>query len=190
MNSYKALHKQKYANVNFAIIPIRYEDRMAILKWRNEQIYHLRQSKPLTEEDQENYFNTIVNSLFNEDQPNQILFSYMQKDVCIGYGGLVHINWIDKNAEISFIMNTELEEEHFSKHWTVFLELIERVAFKDLNFHKLFTYAFDLRPPIYEILENAGFVKEATLKEHCFFNGAYKDIIMHGKFNKSDGANV
>lgn len=190
MNSYKALSKQKYTNANFAIVPIRHEDRMDILKWRNEQIYHLRQARPLTKEDQENYFNTIVSALFNEEQPNQILFSYLENDVCIGYGGLVHINWIDKNAEISFIMNTELEQKYFSKHWTIFLGLIDQVAFKDLNFHKLFTYAFDLRPHIYEVIENAGFVKEAVLKEHCFFNGVYKDVIMHGKLNKSDNTAV
>ena len=37
----------------YKIVPIRYEDRFDIMKWRNEQMYHLRQSKPLTEEDQE-----------------------------------------------------------------------------------------------------------------------------------------
>jgi RimJ/RimL family protein N-acetyltransferase len=190
MNSYKALNKLKYTNQNFDIVPIRYEDRMDILKWRNEQIYHLRQDKPLTEEDQENYFINVVNTLFDEEHPNQILFSYLENDVCIGYGGLVHINWKDKNAEVSFIMNTELEHEYFSKHWTIFLQLIEQVAFKDLNFHKLSTYAFDLRPHIYEIIESAGFIKEATLKEHCLFNGVYKDVVMHGKFNKSDDTTV
>jgi RimJ/RimL family protein N-acetyltransferase len=159
---------------------------MAILKWRNEQIYHLRQHRPLTEEDQENYFRTVVNALFDEEKPSQILFSYMENDICIGYGGLVHINWIDKNAEVSFIMNTSLEALFFAKHWAIFLELIEEVAFKDLNLHKLVTYAFDLRPHIYEIIENAGFVKEAILKEHCLFNDTYKDVIMHGKLNKSD----
>lgn len=190
MNSYKALYKQKFTNDEFFIVPIRYEDRMSILKWRNEQIYHLRQDKTLTEEDQEIYFNTVVNKLFDKAHPNQILFSYMENDVCIGYGGLVHINWVDKNAEISFIMNTELEQDYFAKHWTIFLDLIEQVAFKDLNFHKLSTYAFDLRPHIYEVIENAGFTKEATLKEHCLFNGEYKDVIMHGKLNKSDDTTV
>lgn len=190
MSSYKVLNYQKFSNGEFSIVPIRYENRMAILKWRNEQIYHLRQNKPLTEEDQENYFINVVNTLFDEEQPNQILFSYMENDVCIGYGGLVHINWKDKNAEVSFIMNTDLEHEYFSKHWTIFLQLIEQVAFKDLNFHKLSTYAFDLRPHIYEIIENAGFVKEATLKEHCFFNGEYKDVIMHGKLNKRNDTTV
>jgi RimJ/RimL family protein N-acetyltransferase len=186
MKSYKVLNNQIFSSEGFAIVPIRYEDRMTILKWRNEQIYHLRQNKPLNEEDQEIYFNTVINTLFDQECPSQLLFSYMENDVCIGYGGLVHINWIDKNAEVSFIMNTELEQNYFSKHWTVFLQLIEQVAFSELNFHKLCTYAFDLRPHLYEIIENAGFVKEGTLKEQCLFNGEYKDVMIHGKLNKAD----
>lgn len=186
MNSYKVLNNQQFSSNEFAIVPIRYEDRLQILKWRNEQIYHLRQDKPLTKEDQDNYFNTVVSKLFNEQKPNQILFSYLQNDICIGYGGLVHINWIDKNAEISFIMNTELETDYFSKHWTTFLQLIEQVAFMDLKFHKIFTFAFDVRPHIYQVFESAGFVKEANLKEHCFFDGHYKDVIIHRKLNSNE----
>nr|WP_321234155.1 GNAT family N-acetyltransferase [uncultured Psychroserpens sp.] len=185
MNSYKVLHNQVFSSDEFSIVPIRYEDRMDLLKWRNEQIYHLRQDKPLTKEDQDVYFKSVVSDLFNKEFPNQILFSYMENDVCIGYGGLVHINWIDKHAEISFIMNTELEQDYFTKHWTIFLKLIEAVAFKELQLHKLVTYAFDLRPHLYEIIENAGFIKEAVLKEHSLFNGAYLDVIMHGKINRT-----
>jgi len=186
MTSYKVLINQKFSNDRYSIIPIRYEDRMAILKWRNEQIYHLRQHKPLTEKDQEHYFNTIVNKLFDQDRPNQLLFSYLEDNVCIGYGGLVHINWVDKNAEISFIMDTRLEKENFSKHWGNFLGLIEQVAFNELKLYKIFTFAFDLRPHLYAPIEDSGFVKEATLKKHCFFNGAYKDVIIHSKFNVTD----
>jgi RimJ/RimL family protein N-acetyltransferase len=183
MNSYKVLCKQKFSNNEFSIVPIRFEDRMAILHWRNEQVYHLRQEKPLTEQDQENYFNKIVNKLFHQEKPKQILFSYLKDNICIGYGGLVHINWIDKNAEISFIMNTKLEKEQFSMHWKIFLKLIEQVAFHELNLYKIFTFAFDLRPHLYAPIEASGFLKEAILKKHYFFNGAYKDVIIHSKFN-------
>ncbi|MGF1555123.1 GNAT family N-acetyltransferase [Paucihalobacter sp.] len=183
---YKVLKQQIFSNGQQSLIPIRMKDRHNIRKWRNEQIFHLRQNKILTEAEQDHYFNTVVKALFAEVQPNQILFSYLENNQCIGYGGLVHINWIDKNAEISFIMNTELEKDYFSKHWIVFLELIEQVAFHELKLHKLCTYAFDLRPHLYEIIENAGFVKEGILKEQCLFNGEYKDVIMHGKLNKSD----
>lgn len=183
MNSYKILNKQVFKIDNYSLVPIRFEDRLDIMKWRNEQIYHLRQNKPLNEEDQNNYFKTIVSNLFLDEKPNQILFSYLHGDQCIGYGGLVHINWIDKNAEISFIMNTELENRYFEFHWMKYLELLDQVAFSELNLHKIYTYAFDLRPRLYSALEKAGFVYEATLKEHCFFNGSYLDVLYHSKIN-------
>jgi RimJ/RimL family protein N-acetyltransferase len=184
MNSYKALNKQSFSNGNYSIVPIRMEDKLDIMKWRNDQIYHLRQNKPLTEEDQVRYFEAVVKRLFEEQQPNQLLFSYLEGDKCIGYGGLVHINWIDKNAEISFIMNTELEKEYFQLHWVTYLGLIEQLAFEELGLHKIFIYAFDLRPHLYSAVEVAGFAKEAVFKEHCFFQGEYKDVVIHSKIYK------
>jgi len=153
MSFYKVLNKQVFLLGKYSIVPIRIEDRYDIMQWRNEQIYHLRQDKPLTKENQDKYFDKVINKLFEEEKPNQILFSYLKNDECIGYGGLVHINWIDKNAEISFIMETELEEQSFEKNWGLFLDLIEQVAFSELNFHKIFTYAFDIRTELYKPIE-------------------------------------
>ena len=184
INKYKALKKQVFSTGEYSIVPLRYKDRMDILKWRNEQIYHLRQDRALTDSDQENYFKNVVNKLFNEVKPNHLLFSYMHDGLCIGYGGLVHINWTDKNAEISFIMDTKLEKENFASYWKIFLNLIQQVAFNELNFHKISTFAFDLRPHLYAPIEEAGFVKEATLKDHFWFNGEYKDVIIHTKFHQ------
>lgn len=183
MKKYTVLHHQTFEYEKYKIIPIRYEDRFAIMKWRNEQIYHLRQNKVLTLEDQEHYFDTVVNALYDQEKPNQILFSYLKDAVCIGYGGLVHINWQDKNAEISFVMNTDLEKNSFQKHWSIFLNLIEQVAFGDLQLHKITTYAFDLRPRLYPVLEESGFTKEAVLKKQCLFDGEYIDVVIHCKFN-------
>lgn len=185
MRSYKVLSKQTFSNDQYSIVPIRYEDRLDIMKWRNEQIFHLRQAKLLTEEDQNNYFNNVVSKLFEQNLPTQILFSYLENEKCIGYGGLVHINWADKNAEISFIIDTELEKNFFQKHWTVYLNLIEQVAFNEIGLHKIFTYAFDLRPHLYEAVEGQGYIKEAVLKEHCLFNNEYKDVIIHSKINRN-----
>ncbi len=181
MREYKVLNKQTYHNGTYSIVPIRHKDRHSIMKWRNEQIYHLRQTSPLTMETQDHYYNTVVNALFEEEKPSQLLFSYLENGICIGYGGLVHINWIDKNAEISFIMNTELEKDAFQLHWYKYLQMLEELAFEELKFHKIYTYAFDLRPHLYKAVEQAGFIREAILKEHCFFEGKYKDVIIHSK---------
>ena len=184
MKKYKVLNKNIFSNGKFKIIPIRFKDRFDIMNWRNEQIYHLRQDKPLTVQDQDFYFENIVSKLFNQDQPNQILFSYLKNDLCIGYGGLVHINWIDKNAEISFVMKTEEEQNNFKHHWVCYLQLIEKVAFEELNLHKLFVYAFDLRPHLYKAIEKSRYKKEAILKDHCLFEGKYIDVVIHSKINE------
>jgi len=183
MQSYKVLNKQVFKSDVFSIVPIRFEDRIDIMNWRNEQMYHLRQDKPLTEKSQENYFNESVARLFDQERPNQILFSYLKDGRCIGYGGLVHINWIDKNAEISFVLNTNLESNEFSFHWSNYLGLIEKVAFNELFLHKIFTYAFDLRPHLYPILENENYKNTAILNEHCFFEDTFIDVHIHEKKN-------
>ena len=183
MPSYICLHQQEHHIDNYSIVPLRYEDRFLIMKWRNEQIYHLRQTHPLTEDDQQRYFDNVVAKLYDNPKPDQILFSYLEKGECIGYGGLVHINWIDHNAEISFIMDTSLEAEHFAEHWGKYLTLLKSVAFEDLKLHKIYTYAFDLRPHLYPIFEKNGFCREATLKEHFFYKGGYKDVVIHSIIN-------
>ena len=181
---YNCLIQNEFINGNYKIVPLRYEDRIDIMKWRNEQMYHLRQGETLTIESQEIYFKEMVASLFKQEKPGQLLFSYLNNDKCIGYGGLVHINWIDKNAEISFIMNTELEEEKFQLHWSNYLQMIESVGFSELGFHKLYVYAFDLRPHLYKVLLDSNYFRDAILKEHCYFKDQFLDVIIHSKLKQ------
>ncbi len=184
--SYKALKNQVFNSGQYSLVPIRHEDRYKIMQWRNDQIYHLRQKEILTEASQDFYFSNVISKTFDQKRPDQILFSFLENNNCIGYGGIVHINWTDKNAELSFIMNTKLEKESFAFYWKKYLSLIEIVAFFDLKLHKIFTYAFDLRPHLYDILENSGYKKEAILKEHCFFENKYIDIVIHSKIADYD----
>jgi RimJ/RimL family protein N-acetyltransferase len=181
--TYDVLNQQTFSNGKWSIVPIRMEDRHVIREWRNEQMFHLRQSKFLSKEDQDHYFNTTVKDLFSQEKPNQILFSYLENDEFIGYGGLVHINWIDKNAEVSFLTKTDVKGTAYETSMVNFMGLLDKVTFKELDFHKLFTYAFDVRPEIYETLEKSGFHKETTLKEHCHFDGKFIDVLIHSKFN-------
>ena len=182
--TYIALQQQTFSIGDFSIVPIRFQDRLKIMNWRNEQLYHLRQQTILTKDSQDHYFSTVISMLFETEKPSQLLFSFLEKNKCIGYGGLVNISWIDKNAEISFIMETSLETTSFKTHWTTFLKLIEKVAFQELDFHKIHTYAFDLRPHLYPILEHSGYIKEAILKDHLLYKNGYKDVVIHSKKNQ------
>ena len=184
MKKYQCLTQKEFSNGEYKLVSIRFEDRYEIMKWRNEQIYHLRQKEPLTIEQQDAYFENVVDKLFYEEQPNQVLFSFLKNDELIGYGGLVHINWVDKNAELSFVMETNLENFMFEEIWSAYLVIIEKMAFENLNLHKIYTFAFDLRPNLYQVFEKNGLVLDARLNEHCIFNGRYLDVVIHSKINQ------
>jgi hypothetical protein len=55
--------------------------------------------------------------------------------------------------------------------------MIEEVAFKDLGFNRIYTYAYDVRPKLYLCLEACGFKNERTLRFHD------TKILIHSKFN-------
>lgn len=156
---------------------------MSIMKWRNEQMYHLRQNQRLTKQSQENYFRNTVMALFSQLEPDQLLFSYLEKGVCIGYGGLVHINRENSSAEVSFIMKTELETNEFEKHWTNFIKLITILAFNELRLKKIFTFAYDIRPHLYSVLEKNRFELKSRLKDQIEIEGEPVDVLIHERKN-------
>lgn len=146
----------------------------------------LRQTTPLTDDDQKHYFETVIYPSFQQTQPKQILFSFLYQGNCIGYGGLVHIHWQDRNAEISFLLETSRNSNIllFQKEWAVYLELLQSIAFEQLKFEKIYTYAYDIRPYLIETLEKMGFVQEARLKRHVFINDKATDVLIHALFSE------
>lgn len=166
----------------YRIVALREEDIFKIKEWRNAQISILRQKKKLSDFEQQEYFNSVVLPSFKMQEPPLTLFSFLFKDECIGYGGLVHIDWFHKRAEISFLLNTIFNEEleQYKMHFSSFLKIMKLVAFKGLGLHRIFTEVYDIRPYVIEVLEQSGFQYEGRLKEHIHLNGKYIDSICHG----------
>ena len=63
MNYYTALNKQEIRVGDYKIIPIRGEDKFLIMKWRNDQMFHLRQKEILTRTNQEKYLYKTLTSV-------------------------------------------------------------------------------------------------------------------------------
>lgn len=171
-------------NKQYKLIPIRYEDQHAIRQWRNEQIAILRQKEELTEEKQAWYFKNVVDALFEQDKPGQILFSFLENDQLIGYGGLVHIDWESRNAEVSFLTETKRNSDAklFISDWCNYLEILKKLAKQELGFSKIYTYAYDIRPNLYTALDSSGFIEEARLKDHVVIDNEAKDVLIHSCF--------
>ena len=181
---YRSLHRNDYRHGRYRLLPIRLSDREAIRQWRNAQLNILRQAAPLTTEAQDAYFRDIVTPLFDAEQPGQLLFSLLLDEELIGYGGLVHIDWLAGRAEISFLLETGRNAHipTFQADFAAYLHLLRQVAFEDLNLQKINTEAYDVRPYLTEVLEAEGFTEEARLPRHVQVAGQLVDTVFHSCF--------
>lgn len=186
METYRCLSKQGYQIDDYELIPIREEDIQFIRNWRNDQMDVLRQKHPITEKEQVNYYYNVIRKSFNQKNPEQILFSFLFKKKCIGYGGLVHIDWDPKRAEVSFLTETgrAKDQDLLQKDLRIFLKILFKVAFDGLKFNRLTTETFDIRPLIVKILEDSGFKQEGRLKDQVIIGGSYVNSLIHGFLRK------
>ena len=181
MTTYKCLSKEIFQQDNYSIVPIREQDIESIRIWRNEQIKILRQKKLLSQQEQIDYFNNVIKKTFESENPDCILFSFLLDTNCIGYGGLVHINWNLKSAEISLLTETSRSNNAkiYENDFKIFLKLIFQVAFFDLCFDKLTTETYDFRKLTIKILENQGFKFQKRLSKNVFKESKFFDSIFH-----------
>jgi len=149
-------------------------------EWRNAQMDILRQWKPLTDHNQEKWFQEVSTAI------NQVVFSIVifdkgNNEEFIGYCGLVHIDHINKRAELSFLIEPERtsKREVYQEDFTAALRVLCEYGFNQLNFNKIFTETFSFRKYQIEILEKFGFRKDGILREHQYVNGKYWDSIIH-----------
>ena len=184
VTTYRPLPQPEFRHEAYRLVPIRYEDREAIRTWRNAQLEVLRQAEPLSSARQEAYFQTVVLPLFGQDQPGQLLFSLFHNDELVAYGGLVHISWPDRRAEVSFLADPAraAAPETYRNDFRAHLRLLGQAAFEGLKFNRLFTETYDIRPAHVAILEAAGFRLEGRLRQHVqLAPGTFADSLMHGQ---------
>ena len=144
------------------------EDVELIRTWRNNQKRVLRQNRNIAKVDQIKYFKNVVRKETKKNKPKLILFSIKKKNNTIGYCGFVNISWINKCAEISFLLDHKLKDR--KKNYKIIMlrsfNKLFKIGFKKLKFKKLFTETFIFRKDHIKILIKAGMKKEGILKNN------------------------
>lgn len=165
----------------YSLRPILWEDRQAIMGWRNSQIDVLRQDTPITQEAQDAYFSTVVKPQFALTNPSQILWGFLEDEALIGYGGLVHIQWADERAEVSFLTDSQrLDATTFASDWFTYLSMLSNLAFVRLGLHKLTTETYEIRSHLIKILEEFGFRREGIHRDHHRIDNSWMISYSHG----------
>ncbi len=170
----------------YQYVGFRRDDIQTLRRWRNAQIAVLRQKKPLTHDDQERWFRTVVTPTHQSAEPSFLLVSILDDTQSfIGYGGLTNIDWDRRRAEVSFLVDPARAEndEVYRQDYLHFLRFLQSWAFDTLGLHRPHTETYAFRAKHMEILEEAGFCKEGRLIDHIedpFSPGDFMDSILHG----------
>jgi len=179
---YKVMTKSELKLSNFYTVrAVQPEEIEKIRKMRNSQIDVLRQSKIINFQNQINYFKENIWPDKKLKKPKNILLSIFFNDSFIGYGGLVHINWVDLIAEISFLLDPSIQKKNstFIYIFEKWLDLVKRFAFDDLGLKKLTTETYSMRKSHISVLEKSNFQCEGILKDHIIIRGKKMDSVLH-----------
>jgi RimJ/RimL family protein N-acetyltransferase len=180
--AYRCADLTGLARGRYSLRPIAWADRVPIREWRNAQIDVLRQAAPLSIAGQDAYFANVVRPQFDEAEPAQVLVALLDDDRLIGYGGLVHISWPNRRAEVSFMTEGGRQDEAtFRADLGAFLDLMVEMATERIRLHRLTTECYEFRTVFIEELERAGFEPEGRLREHIRVDDDYADSMLHGR---------
>lgn len=172
---------------NLCMMVINRDDIESIRGWRNAQTKVLRQNKIITKQEQIQYFEHYIFNEYCSSEPSNILFSLFFEGTLLGYGGLVHVSWENKRAEISFLVSPEVasNKDLYKDIFTSFLKLTKVIAINYLGLRRIFTETFDFRNAHISILEDSGFVREGVMNDHVIIEGRPCASIIHGFINKN-----
>ena len=178
---YRFLKNREYSFDDYSIVPLRFEDILKIKTWRNEQINVLRQKELLNDKQQKEYYKKLIQNSFYISKPSEILFSFLLNHKCVGYGGLVHINWLKKTGEISFINDTKRasNEKSYSSDFKHFISLLFKISFSDLEFNKVTTETYGIRIKTLELLDELCFKLDHIKEDSVEINNKKYDSFFH-----------
>lgn len=180
--AYSIMPRPKLQDRELTLRAVQPGDIEAIRRWRNDQMDVLRQSAVITPEAQRRYYAEHIWPSKTSLQPPQILLAIDRHDQLIGYGGLVHIAWAYRRAEISFLMDPKFEQDGplLTEYFTRFLRLLQTLAFEDLSLQRLTTETYAHRARHIQALEAAGYRLEGRLESHVLVEGRPCDALIHG----------
>lgn len=180
--SYSCMPRQRLESSHFSLVAVQPNHIELIRQWRNAQMDVLRQVSVITSEQQKDYYSKHIWSEMRSSQPKNILLTFLDGDKPIGYGGIVHIAWEHRRAEVSFLLDPSLNktEDIYAGYFATFLDLLFVLAFDDLGLNRLFTETYVMRKHHISVLENSGFLREGVLKHHIRINDQPVDSVIHG----------
>jgi ribosomal-protein-alanine N-acetyltransferase len=149
-------------------------------KWLNDQeivFFNSHGRFPQTRESLLQY----IQSKSQDTRQLVLAIVYKETNMHIGNISLQSINWIDRNAEIAFLLGEKL----FWGKGVMFEagNVLLNHAFNSLNLHRVYCGTSSQNIGMQKLAIKLGMMQEGVQKDAIFKNGKYQDIFTYAKLN-------
>ena len=143
------------------------------IRWINDPANHryLHYALPLNREDTERWYRRV------RDAADRFDGVILADGVPCGLIGLLHIDDRNRKAEF-YIVVGESSMKRQGIAWEASLWLL-RYAFAELGLHRIYLYTETGNLPAQGLFEKLGFIREGTLVDDVWNNGAFADRFLY-----------
>ena len=159
--------------------PITEGDGPNIVRWRNdpEVLSHCLDKTHITEESNRAFYKANIETGKYKQYIVECVESY--SGVCTYPIATVYLKDMDygnKRCELCIFTSSDVEWKPEGQ--TIAVEQLVKKAFEEFGMHKVYSYVFRKFPKEVDLLRNAGFAIEATLKNEAMNEkGDFEDLI-------------
>lgn len=145
------------------------QDAQHVRVWRNENIAGFRTPYLLTQEQQDEFFDTCINNRSSWHR----YFSFYDGAELVAFGGITHIEWENRMGEISLIVNPGKRGKGMGADA---VDILLRYAFDVLNLEAVFAECYGSNKSGWEFwceMAKKYSAKTVVLPKRKFWDGTY-----------------
>lgn len=146
------------------------DDAEQIRQWRNRSLESLRTPYPLTSDQQQQWYDAVVNNR----EATARWWAIRNQDGLVGYTGVQHIDWINSHGEVSLLLGPDARQQG---HGTTSVQLVLREAFESLNLNMVWGEAYPTSIRFWQKIVGLWFGDKAPLTERLYRYGRYHDTM-------------
>ena len=165
--------------------PVELNDAERFYKWRND--LQVKKSAmmhpfPVILESEKEWIESISKIKDNKF----VVFSICEKDTgnFIGFVKLFNINWVHRFCYFGIVIGEDTARG--KGYGYEVLTLISKYAFDILNLNKILLEVIKMNDAAVKLYEKFGFTEEGLLKQQCYFDGKWQDVIIMSLFKKTN----
>ena len=158
--------------------PVAPEDGKYIVKWRNSPkvAAHCFDKTPVTEESNRRFYEANVLT----GKYRQFIVERVEEDFGVASYPIAAVYLKDMDAvnrRCELCIFTSDDEEWNTESQARAIRLLLEKAFREYGMHKVYSYVFAATADETELMETAGFIREAMLRQEAAdLSGSYADV--------------